>query len=133
MARPEVAVGAVCVREAHLLLIQRAHPPGQGQWALPGGRVEQGETLATALIREVREETALAIDVGALCGVAERIGDNYHFVILDFWASVSATTPRAGDDAHDVLWADTEQLRQLPLVDGLYAWLDEHGVLAELR
>lgn len=99
-ATPQVAVGAVCVHDGRLLVIERAHDPGAGRWSLPGGRVEAGEALADALAREVSEETGLAVDVGALCGIAERIGDGYHFVILDFWVepaaarAVHGTAPR---------------------------------------
>lgn len=134
MSTPTLAVGAVCLQAERLLLIERANEPGAGLWSLPGGRVDEGETLAQALRREVREETGLHVEVGPLCGIAERIGTNFHFVILDFWIDCTGgeQTAIAGDDAAGVMWADATQLRHLTLVEHLYEWLDAHGVLARL-
>ena len=133
MKRPEVAVGAVVIHDGRLLMIERAQPPGAGRWSLPGGRVEGGETLATALAREVREETGVTITVGGLCGIAERIDANYHFVILDFWAVPSPGEAAAADDAADVAWLTSSELTTRPLVDGLHDWLAEHAVLDRLE
>ena len=131
MPRPEVAVGGVCVRDGRLLLVRRGRGVAVGRWSLPGGRVEPGELLAAAVRRELREETGLDVEVGALCGLAERISDRAHYVILDFWADASGTAV-AGDDAAAVCWADRALLAELDLVDGLWRFLDEHGVLARL-
>ena len=130
---PTVCVGAVCLHNGRLLLVRRRSDPGRGTWALPGGRVEPGETLHQAVTRELREETSLSSTVDALCGIAERIGDGYHYVILDFWVTVHATDPVAGDDAEDVTWATRADLSTLTLTGQLLAWLDEHRVLAHLR
>jgi 8-oxo-dGTP diphosphatase len=129
--RPEVAVGAVCVRDGRLLVIRRGHGVGVGLWSLPGGRVERGETLAEALRRELREETGLSVTVGALCGIAERISDRAHYVIMDFWVTAEGTAV-AGDDAAAVAWVDRPRLSALDLVDGLWDFLADHGVLAQL-
>jgi ADP-ribose pyrophosphatase YjhB (NUDIX family) len=131
--RPEVAVGAVCVREGQLLLIRRVNAPGAGRWSLPGGRVEQGEPLTDAVAREVREETGLQVQVGRLCGYAERFDGDRHFVILDFWVDSPTGHPIAGDDASAVDWIGVDEMERLPLVCGLRAWLDEHGVVVMLR
>jgi ADP-ribose pyrophosphatase YjhB (NUDIX family) len=131
MPRPEVAVGAVIVRDGRLLLIRRARGVGAGRWSLPGGRVEEGETLALALAREIREETGLRARIGRLCGIAERISPEAHYVIIDFWASAGGT-PVAGDDAAAVMWADHDTLHGLDLVDHLLEFLAEHDVLAQL-
>jgi len=131
MVRPEVAVGAVVVRNRHLLLVRRGRGVSVGRWSLPGGRVESGELLADALRREMAEETGLDVRVGGLVGIAERISDQAHYVILDFWAETDGT-PMAGDDAAAVLWADSDVLRRLELVDGLLDFLSVHGVLAHL-
>ena len=131
MVRPEVAVGAVVVRNRHLLLVRRGRGVSVGRWSLPGGRVESGELLADALRREMAEETGLDVRVGGLVGIAERISDQAHYVILDFWAETDGT-PVAGDDAAAVLWADSDVLRRLELVDGLLDFLSVHGVLAHL-
>src|SRR5437764_5618481 len=98
--RPEVCVGAVAVSGDRLLLIRRGHGPGAGEWSVPGGRVEMGETLAEAVVRELAEETGIEGVCDELIGWVERIGDDYHYVILDFGVTVlDATDPVAGDDA----------------------------------
>jgi 8-oxo-dGTP diphosphatase len=130
---PRVAVGAVCVRDGRLLLVLRGRGAGAGRWSVPGGHLQPGETLAAAVARELREETGLAGEVGALVGVAERQAPGYHYVILDYRVRADSGEPRAGDDAADVVWAGRDVLDTLPLVDGLVEFLDEHGVLAQLR
>lgn len=129
--RPEVAVGAVCVRDGRLLIVRRGRGVAVGRWSLPGGRVEPGETLEAAVRRELLEETGLVVTVGALCGIAERISERAHYVILDFWATASGSAT-AGDDADDVAWVDRDGLTALDLVDGLWAFLDDHDVLDRL-
>lgn len=129
--RPEVAVGAVAVRGDRLLLVRRGRGTGVGLWSLPGGRVEHGETLAEALVREVAEETGLDATVGALCGIAERISEDHHFVILDYWVEGRGDAT-AGDDAEAVCWASRADLDALPLVPRLMEFLGEHGVLGRL-
>lgn len=130
---PQVAVGAICVRDGRLLLVRRARAPSIGSWAPPGGRVEPGETLASAVRRELMEETGLDGTVGELCGIAERIGEGHHHVILDFWVSADAGgVPVAADDASEVAWASRAELHRLPLVGGLQGWLTAHGVLDRL-
>jgi 8-oxo-dGTP diphosphatase len=123
-------VGAVIVAEDRLLLIRRARPPGAGRWSLPGGRVEHGEVLAEALVREVVEETGLDAVCGELIGWVERIGPGYHFVILDFAATVAEPDRlRAGDDADDAVWVARDRVTGLDLVDGLAEFLMDHGVI----
>lgn len=128
--RPEIAVGAVIVDDGCLLMIRRGRPPGLGQWSLPGGRVEAGEPLARALVREVEEETGLECLVGEMVGWVERIGDGHHFVILDFWATpMSTAPPRAGDDAVEVRWVPLWEVDRLDLVPGLAEFLAAHDVI----
>ena len=118
--RPEVAVGAIVFdAQGRVLLVQRGKPPGEGQWTVPGGRVERGETLAQALAREVREETGLDVEVGALASVVERMGDTYHFVILDYVARVIGGVLTAGDDARDARFVDEAALTSLATTEGL--------------
>ena len=126
MTRPVVATGAIVVHDGALLLVRRARPPGEGKWSVPGGRVEPGEPVRTALAREVREETGVDIDVGAFAGWVERIDDAYHFVILDFFASGSGV-PTAGDDAADARWIPLAEVPALDLVDGLLEFLQSIG------
>ncbi|MDA8039559.1 MAG: NUDIX domain-containing protein [Actinomycetota bacterium] len=131
---PVLAVGAVVEVGDKLLLVRRGRSPGKGRWALPGGRVEAGESLAEAVAREVREETGLEVSVGELVGWVERSGPGYHFVILDFRAEVDEHEGReappvfAGDDAAEAAFVDRSELRDLPLVAGLLDWLLEHGL-----
>ena len=142
--RPEVAVGAVCVSHGRLLLVKRGRGAATGEWALPGGRVEPGETLAAAVRRELYEETGLEAEVAGLCGVAERFPEGHHFVILDYWATLTrhADGPdarganahgRAGDDAAGLAWVGRESLERLPLVEGLVEFLRDHGALPTAR
>ena len=102
-----------------VLLIERGTPPGVGLWTVPGGKLEAGESLAEAVAREVREETGLAVEVGALACVVERMGDDYHFVILDSLARVVGGTLAPGSDARAARFVDDAELHELPLTDGL--------------
>jgi 8-oxo-dGTP diphosphatase len=128
-ARPELCVGAVIVHDGELLLIRRGRPPSAGRWSLPGGRVEAGELLIEAVVREVREETGLEGVAGALVGWVERFDDDRHFVILDFEVTVlDRGDPVAGDDADDVAWVALADLADIDLVDDLLDFLHEHGI-----
>jgi 8-oxo-dGTP diphosphatase len=129
--RPQVCVGAVVVEDGRLLLVRRGRGPAQGEWSVPGGRVELGETVGEAVVRELAEETGLEGLCGPLLGWVERIGDDHHFVILDFVVDVlDATEPVAGDDAAEVAWIPLEEVGEMTdLVEGLAEFLHEHGVL----
>jgi len=130
VARPELCVGAILVESERLLLVRRGRPPAAGLWSVPGGRVEPGETMAAAVVREVLEETALEVVCGPLVGWVERIGPGHHFVIFDFEVTLlGADTPRAGDDAAEVAWVPLDEVENLPLVDGLAEFLAEHDVI----
>ena len=131
--RAEVCVGAVVVVDDELLLIRRGHGPGAGEWSVPGGRVDPGETLAEAVVREVAEETGLEVVCGSLLGYVERIHDDRHFVILDFNATVlQGDQPRAGDDAVEARWVPLGDVAELRLVEGLAEFLHEHGVISTI-
>jgi mutator protein MutT len=104
--RPVVGVGAVIVTgDGEVVLVRRAREPLAGAWSLPGGAVETGETLAAALVREVREETALEIEVGPLVEVLDRIFADetgrirHHYVLIDYLCRVRGGELRAGSDA----------------------------------
>jgi 8-oxo-dGTP diphosphatase len=117
---PTVAVGALVFDgDGRVLLVERGNPPGAGLWSVPGGRVETGETLAQAVAREVREETGLVVEVGALACVVERITDGYHFVILDYHARVIGGALAAGGDARAARFVTADELATLPVTDGL--------------
>src|SRR5215203_458249 len=96
--QPRIAVGAIVLdAQGRVLLVERGKPPGVGLWTVPGGRLERGETLVQAVAREVREETGLSVEVGTLACVVERMGDSFHFVILDYMARLIGGTLTAGD------------------------------------
>lgn len=132
--RVEVAVGAVAVDHQRLLLIRRGHGPGAGYWSVPGGRVEPGETLHEAVVREAMEETGLEVVVDRFLGYVERFGDElapYHFVILDFAVTVldPEQPPVPGDDAAEARWVPFEDLGDLRLVTGLHEFLTDQEIL----
>lgn len=97
--RPVVSVGAVVWRGDEVLLIRRARAPFEGQWSIPGGKVEFGETLEDALVREVREETGAQIALTGLIGVYQSIEPDTHFVMVDWCADWISGEPEAADDA----------------------------------
>ena len=114
-----------------LLMVRRGREPGLGKWSVPGGHLEQGETIAQAVARELAEETGVQAVCEGLVGWAERIGPGYHFVILNFWARVLPDQePTPGDDADDAAWVPLDQVGGRSLVEGLAEFLHEHGVLA---
>jgi 8-oxo-dGTP diphosphatase len=125
VARPEVAVGAVCTHLGQLLLIRRGRGAAQGQWSVPGGHVEWGETLHEAVVREMHEETGLEVVVDRFLGWVERIVEPYHYVILDFAVTAldPAQAPVAGDDAAEVAWVPFADVSDFALVGGLYEFL----------
>lgn len=128
--RPEVCVGGIAALDGRLLLIRRGHGPAAGEWSVPGGRVEHGELLAEAVVREIREETGLECVCGALVGWVERFDEGAHFVILDFEVTVlDDRPPTAGTDAAEAAWVEVGDVTDLRLVDGLAEFLHEHGYL----
>jgi 8-oxo-dGTP diphosphatase len=122
-------VGAVITDPAgRLLLIRRGHEPEAGRWSLPGGRIEPGESDQQALVREVREETGLAVTPGRLVGAVERPQpDGRVLVIRDYAAEVTGGDLTAGDDAADARWVSLPGFDELPLTTGLKEALYEWG------
>ncbi|MGD0417209.1 MAG: NUDIX hydrolase [Terriglobales bacterium] len=118
---PLVGVGAVIIKESRVLLIQRGTPPLLGEWSLPGGVLECGETLREAVAREAREETGLVVEPGEMLGVYERVIRNdegrvrYHYVLIDFLCCPVGGDLKAGSDAADVRWFTRDELPALNL------------------
>jgi len=144
--RPLVGVGALIVDDsARVLVVLRANEPLKGQWSLPGGLVKIGETLAEALRREVREETGLDVEVGAVVEVLDRIIPEritperttsgpgiskedeaasaeagrvrFHFVLIDYLCHVIGGEMRAASDVTDVRWATLHETELLGIAD----------------
>ena len=119
--RPIVGVGAVIIDLGRVLLIKRGSPPLLGEWSLPGGVVELGETLRSAAERESLEETGLLVKAGEVIEVLDRIipgregAPQYHYVLIDFLCSVQGGELRAGGDAADVRWAKESELAEYKL------------------
>jgi 8-oxo-dGTP diphosphatase len=114
---PLVGVGvAVFDATGQVLLVQRGRPPRQGQWGLPGGLIDLGETLVAAAQREVYEECAIEIEVGELVTAFEPIVRDdagvveYHYVVLDYWARYLRGSATAQDDAAALAWVALDQL-----------------------
>lgn len=99
--RITLGVGLVVWRGEEVLLIRRGKPPFEGQWSIPGGRVEPGEALQAAAHRELLEETGTTAGIAGLIDVFENIGEHGHFVMVDYAARWLFGEPRAGDDARD--------------------------------
>jgi len=122
--RPIIAVGGIIVHDNRILLIQRGHAPNQGLWTVPGGRVEWGETVREAVVREVREETGLTVEPGPLVIIVDRMSPPdaegaYHFIILDFLARPVGGALQAGDDAAAARWVTPGAWAELPTTPGL--------------
>jgi 8-oxo-dGTP diphosphatase len=128
--QPLVGVGGVVIDDMRALLIRRGEPPLKGQWSIPGGMLELGETLEQGVVRELAEETGLDVKVIEIIEVFERIfpappnadgspGDasrpQYHFVILDYLCELQGGTLCAGSDALEFAWAREEELAKFDL------------------
>ena len=115
---PRLAVGAVVLKDACVLLVRRTHAPLAGEWSLPGGVVELGETLRKAIVREIGEETGLMAEPLAVLDTVEKIHRDstgrvqYHYVLVEFLCTVLPGKLRPASDASDATWAKIEELQE---------------------
>jgi 8-oxo-dGTP diphosphatase len=128
--RPVVGVGGVIIDDGRALLIRRGSEPLRGEWSIPGGTLELGESLQQGVARELREETGLEVRVLELIEVFDRIfaddgslplkreqRPRFHFVIVDYLCERIGGEPRAGSDVTDVVFASEDQLQQYRLTE----------------
>ena len=129
--RPIVGVGAIVLDGDRVLLVKRAHEPLKGEWSVPGGAVEVGETLEDAIRREVREETCLDIEVGPIVDVLDRIRHDpegrveFHYVLVDFACTQVGGTLRCGSDADETTWAARAELDRYGVADATIRVIDK--------
>jgi 8-oxo-dGTP diphosphatase len=120
-SRPVVGVGGVVIDRDRALLIRRGSAPLKGEWSIPGGTLELGETSREGVRRELGEETGLSVRVGELIEVFERIVPDedgrlkYHFVILDYLCEVEGGTAQAASDVTELAWAREDELAEYSL------------------
>ena len=120
---PLIAIGAVIVKDNHVLLVRRGAAPLKGHWTLPGGVLELGESLLEGVVREVREETGLIVEPVELIELVDRIHREqgseqdrvqYHYVIADYLCRVTGGEARAASDAEDVRWVQRAEWNSPP-------------------
>lgn len=122
--RPIVGVGAVIVDGDRVVVVRRDREPLKGQWSIPGGVLELGETLRQGTAREALEETGLIVEVGEVLEVFDRIVPDadgrtqFHYVLVDFLCRRAGGELRAGSDVSEVRWLTRTELERFPLSDG---------------
>ena len=122
---PIVGVGALVIKDRQVLLVCRGQEPNRGQWSVPGGTVELGETLAQAAAREVWEECQVKVEAGEVVATFDLIRRDaqgrilYHFVLLDLAARYISGDPVAATDALQVRWVTAAELDQLDIIPRL--------------
>lgn len=118
---PTIGVSVCVVQDGRVLLTQRARPPFEGMWSLPGGHVQWGESLRAAALRELKEETGVAASLGDIIDWREIIRADKHIVVAVFTARFESGEAVAADDAKAVRWIDHSEIDRLELTPGLSA------------
>jgi len=119
--QPLIGVGALIVASGRIVLIKRGHAPLLGEWSIPGGKLELGETVRQGTEREALEETGLRVRATELLGVFDRVVLDdakrilYHYVLIDFLCQVVSGELQAAGDAADARWFTLEEVQALPL------------------
>ena len=122
---PVPAVGVVCLRGDSVLLIRRGTPPRQGEWSLPGGRIEPGERAVDAALRELGEETGVEAEITGLIDVVDGLFPEAgrHYVLIDYAARWVSGEPVAGDDALEARFVALDE------VDSLIEWSETRRII----
>ena len=137
--RPIVGVGGVTIHEERVLLIKRAYPPLQGQWSIPGGGLDVGETIADGVRRELKEETGIDVRVLDHIETFERIQRDasgrvqFHYVILDYLCELIGGEAQAGGDATAVTWSTEGELARCALTETATRVIQRAFVMARER
>ena len=118
-------VGVVCIRGNDVLLIQRGTAPRKGEWSIPGGRIEAGETEAQAALRELGEETNVSADLLTKITALDADFEGYHYRLHDYLARWTSGAPKAGDDA------DNARFIPMSEIEGLGMWSETVRVIRE--
>lgn len=122
-SRPLVGVGALIVADSRIVLVRRGQPPGRGQWSIPGGLLQVGETLMAGVKREALEETGLVAEPFKLVELLERIfrddkgNVRYHYVLADYLCALRGGELRPGSDAMEAVWVARDELEQYKIPD----------------
>jgi mutator protein MutT len=122
--RPILGVGAIIREGDRIVLVERGQEPLKSEWSLPGGVVEVGETLKTAIRREVHEETGLEIEPLSVVEIFERVirdaegRPEYHYVLIDYLCRPVSGELRSGDDASAAVWVDRAELSKYRITEG---------------
>lgn len=126
-SKPVAAVGVVCFRGDEVLLIRRGAPPREGEWSLPGGRIEWGERVTNAALRELREETGCEGDIVGLIDVVDGLMGSRHYILIDYAVRWTSGEPRPGDDAADAAFFKPSQIA------GLGMWSETVRIIEAAR
>jgi len=108
-------VGVLCYKDEHILMIQRGTAPRKGEWSIPGGRIEAGESERTAALRELMEETSITADLGDKIATIPAVFEGYNYRLHDYIASYVSGDPVAGDDAADCRFVPISEVADMEL------------------
>lgn len=131
-SRPIVGVGALIINEGKLLLVKRGAKPGQRRWSIPGGLVELGEQVRDAVVREVKEECSLDIEMEELMDVFDNITLDekgcvqYQFVVVNFLARIKGGILKNADDVLEARWVPLEEVEKYDLTNSFRAFFKKH-------
>ena len=131
-SQPIVGIGAVIIRDGKILLVKRGSPPGINKWSIPGGLVELGEAVENTVVREVKEECNLVVEVDSLIDVVDNLVRDekgnwrYHFIILDYFARLKRGIAHAGSDVLAIRWVPLDDAKELRLTGTFREFLENN-------